>query len=108
MFFFTPKNSSSQSLLERFPDTNVGAHYASCQLKAHTRATDKRHAVMSKLTTNKMESIEFSRAARKSIPPEVLEEIETLNWMDMELHQLAQELHTATMNKQIADGSFQV
>lgn len=52
---------------------------------------------MAKLKREDGAAPQFSRTARRSIPGEVLQRVRALNWMDLELHELATNISTETI-----------
>jgi hypothetical protein len=49
-------------------------------------------------------SAQFSRRAREHIPSVVIDRIREINWMDVELHEVATELATAMHRRERAKG----
>lgn len=78
-------------------DRTIADNFASCESNAQSRSYSKRRGVMAKLKREDGGSPQFSRAARRSIPGPVLQRIRSINWMDLELHELATEMSVASI-----------
>jgi len=88
-------------------ETPVWANFAQCEAKGHAKGKAKRERIFAKLQTALGQTIEFSRAARAAIDPDLIAELEALNWMDAELHRLATALHAETLERQRREGRYQ-
>lgn len=83
----------SEHLLNR----TVAENFANCESRAQTQSQSKRRGVLAKLKREDGLSPQFSRAARRNIPAEVLQRVRELNWMDLELHDLATDISSSTI-----------
>lgn len=90
----------SEHLLNR----TVAENFANCESRAQTQSQSKRRGVLAKLKREDGLAPQFSRAARRSIPAEVLQRVRELNWMDLELHDLATNISTDTIAVQREKG----
>ena len=78
-------------------DRTIAENFANCESNAQSRGHSKRRGVMAKLKREDGGSPQFSRNARRAIPGDVLHHIRAINWMDMELHELATAISTRTI-----------
>jgi len=70
-------------------DRTVAEHFALCESNSVSRSNSKRRAVMASLKREDGGAPQFSSAARSGIPDSVMQHLTTLNWMDIELHEVA-------------------
>eukprot|EP00892_Ulva_mutabilis_P010571 jgi/Ulvmu1/7887/UM004_0118.1 len=89
---------------EHITNRTIAENFANCESNAQSRAHSKRRGVMAKLKREDGGAPQFSRNARRAIPGDVLKRIRAINWMDMELHELATAISSETITNERGNG----
>lgn len=85
-------------------DKTIIEQFATCEQNAQQRSANKRKGSMNRIKRLDGVSPQFSKKSRERIPAAVIARIKELNWMDVELHEVATEMATAMIKKARANG----
>lgn len=89
---------------EHIVNKTIIEQFATCEQNAQQRSASKRKGSMNRIKRLDGVSPQFSKKSRERIPAAVIARIKELNWMDVELHEVATEMATSMIKKARANG----
>ena len=85
-------------------DRTLAEQFANCENNAQQRASSKRKGSMGKVRRLDGATALFSKKARERIPAPVIDRIKEINWLDIELHEVASEMANEMIRRETAKG----